>query len=423
MTMFRGKPVASGFSRKIALLIVAPLIATACDKVPLLAPTGSSITVTAPTSVLPVGGSTEITAFVMESSSTPVQNGTTVRFLTNLGTVNPVEAQTRNGVATTTFTGTTSGTASIRAVSGPAGSGAAPTTPTDPNTPATPSTSNSVTIAVGAAAVGTAGLSVRAVPGSVPSTGGTVEVVATVLSTDGRLLAGVPVSFSASRGTLASTIAVSDDRGEARTTLTTSEASTITARAGNATAATFDVTVRTGPSITLTCAVGATTNCANVTVGQLVTFAATRATTGSALTSARLDFGDGTSVSLGNLSSSVTVTHAYAAAGTYNAQLVATDVSGETATAVQVVQVRGVAGVTITTSVSSRTVTATATLDSGSSDAVSYEWTFEGTTPNVVTTTNQATFTYATTGTKTITVRVTLRDGRTATGSTSVTIS
>jgi hypothetical protein len=430
MTMFSGKLVAagftryvaSGFSRKMALLIVAASIAPACDKVPLLAPSGSSITVTAPTSVLPVGGSTEITAFVMESSSTPVQNGTTVRFLTNLGTVSPVEAQTRNGVATTTFTGTTSGTAAIRAVSGPAGTGGTPTTPTDPNSPTTPS-SNTVTIAVGAAAVGTAGLSVRAVPASVPSTGGTVEVVATVLSTDGRLLSGVPVSFSASRGTVASTTAISDDRGEARTTLTTSENSTITARAGAATAATFDVTVRTGPSVTFTCAVGATTNCASVSVGQLVTFTAARGTTTTGIASARLDFGDGTSVSLGNLSSSVTVTHAYATAATYTAQLVVTDVNGETATAVQVVQVRGVAGVTLATSISGRTVTATATLDSASTDAVSYEWTFEGTTPNVVTTTNQATFTYATTGTKTITVRVTLRDGRIATGSTSVVIS
>ena len=419
---FSSPSVASGFSRKIVILLAVTVLATACDKVPLLAPSGSSITVTAPTTVLPVGGTTEITAFVMESSSSPVQNGTTVRFLTDLGTVNPAEAQTRNGVATTTFTGTTSGTASIRAVSGAAGSAGTPTTPTDPNTPTTPS-SNVVRIAVGAAAVGTAGLSVRAIPASVASTGGTVEVIATVLSTDGRLLSGVPVSFSASRGTLGSTVAISDERGEARTTLTTSENSTITVRSGAATAATFDVTVRTGPSVTLTCAVGATTNCASVTIGQLVTFTAARGTTTSAIASARLDFGDGTSVNLGNLSSSVTVTHAYTAAGTYNAQLVVTDVNGETATAVQVAQVRGVAGVTVTATASGRTVTATANLESGSTDAVSFEWTFEGTTPNVVTTTNQATFTYSSAGAKTISVRVTLRDGRTATGSTSITVS
>ena len=38
-------------------------------------------------------------AFVAEAGGTPVQNGTTVRFTTNLGRVDPVEAQTRNGMA------------------------------------------------------------------------------------------------------------------------------------------------------------------------------------------------------------------------------------------------------------------------------------------------------------------------------------
>ena len=49
-----------------------------------------------------------------------------------------------------------------------------------------------------------------------------------------------------------------------------------------------------------------------------------------------------------------------------------------------------------------------------------YEWTFEGTTPN--TTRNSATFTYATVGTKIVSVRAVLSDGRSATASTSVTV-
>src|ERR1700752_1733863 len=78
----------------VAALVSAALVAVACDKVPLLAPTASTITVTASTRVLAVGGSTEVQAFVIESSGTPVQNGTTVRFTATLGTLIPIESQT-----------------------------------------------------------------------------------------------------------------------------------------------------------------------------------------------------------------------------------------------------------------------------------------------------------------------------------------
>ena len=44
--------------------------------------------------MLPTGGSTEVSASVFEEAGTPVQNGTTVRFSTNLGRVEPAEAQT-----------------------------------------------------------------------------------------------------------------------------------------------------------------------------------------------------------------------------------------------------------------------------------------------------------------------------------------
>src|SRR5688572_14162287 len=94
--------VGSGFSRTrtgaAVLLVIAAVVTGACDKAQLLAPTQSTITVSAPTRVLPSGGSTEVTAFVMEQSGTPVHNGTTVRFTSTLGRVDPGEAQTRNGL-------------------------------------------------------------------------------------------------------------------------------------------------------------------------------------------------------------------------------------------------------------------------------------------------------------------------------------
>jgi phosphohistidine swiveling domain-containing protein len=69
-------------------------------------------------------------------------NGTTVRFTTTLGSVQPVETQTINGLAVATFqAGNLSGVADVRAVSsGPTGTGAATTT-------------NLVQITIGAAAI------------------------------------------------------------------------------------------------------------------------------------------------------------------------------------------------------------------------------------------------------------------------------
>ena len=98
--------------------------AAACDKVPLLAPSGSTINLSASTKVLPVNGSTGLTAFVTESGGTPVQNGTTVRFTTTLGSVQPVETQTVNGIAVALFqAGPSSGVAEIHALSGNAVAG------------------------------------------------------------------------------------------------------------------------------------------------------------------------------------------------------------------------------------------------------------------------------------------------------------
>ena len=88
-----------------SLVVVLAFVCLSCDSVPLLAPTNSSVTIDAQSRVVPTGGTTEVTATVIESSGTPVHNGTLVRFTTTLGRMDPVEAQTRNGIATTTFRG------------------------------------------------------------------------------------------------------------------------------------------------------------------------------------------------------------------------------------------------------------------------------------------------------------------------------
>ena len=97
----------------------AAVLAVACDKVPLLAPQESTITLSSASTVVQANGTTQIHAIVIEPSGTPVHDGTTVLFTTNLGTLLPVEARTQNGVATVQFLGNgQSGKATIKALSG-----------------------------------------------------------------------------------------------------------------------------------------------------------------------------------------------------------------------------------------------------------------------------------------------------------------
>ena len=92
-----------------------------CDKVPLLAPTESIITLVSNRAVLPVNGTAQIVATVIEQSGTPAHNGTLVTSTTTLGTLDPPEAVTNNGQAMVTLrAGTESGTAEIGAFSGSA---------------------------------------------------------------------------------------------------------------------------------------------------------------------------------------------------------------------------------------------------------------------------------------------------------------
>ena len=91
----------------------------ACDKVPLTAPTGSTVTLFSNTTIVPVNGAADITATVIEAGGTLVQNGTLVTFTTTIGQVDPAEARTRDGKVTVRLVaGARSGRAVVRAFSG-----------------------------------------------------------------------------------------------------------------------------------------------------------------------------------------------------------------------------------------------------------------------------------------------------------------
>ena len=376
----------------------AAVLAVACDKVPLLAPQASTITLSTASAVVQANGTTEIRATVLEESGTPVQNGTTVTFSTNLGALSPGEARTRNGVATVQFVGNgQSGTASITAISG----GAA---------------SEALELSVGAAAatrvVVTANPNQTA-PGS-PSV-----ITATVTDTNGNPLSGVAVSFSTDFGSLSSTSVNTSSAGQAQVTLVTNRDATVTASAGTGTgtSGTVRVTVGALPDITITTS-------GTPTEGQPVTF--TIAVTSTAATepfqSLVVDFGDGTTS--GTLSgSSQNVSHIYDSSGVFTVAVTGTSVSGSskrTTTSVSVAD-RAIVNVTITKSpdtvARNEIVTFTAAA-SGGGTVRSYSWNFgDGQTFSG---SSQVSHTYSTAGTKTVTVNVTTTDGNSGRGQTQI---
>ena len=196
----------------LALVLLALIGSIACDKVPLLAPRQSTITLSSASLVVQANGVTEIRATVIEESGTPVHNGTTVMFTTTLGTLSPPESRTENGVAKVQLLANgQSGRASVKAISG----GAA---------------SEALELTLGAAAASR--ISLTASPASVPSTGGTSTISATVVDASGNPVTGVPVTFITTAGSISSSVANTDSSGIARTTLTTNQTANVTANAG-----------------------------------------------------------------------------------------------------------------------------------------------------------------------------------------------
>jgi hypothetical protein len=314
-------------SRASALttLGAAIVLASACDKVPLLAPNESTVTLTINTTTLPVNGTAELIATVVEPAGTPVHNGTLVTFTASVGVIEPRDARTEGGIARATYRGTQSATAIINAFSGAA-------------------RAEPVEVLVGGAAANA--VSVRAEPSSVPSTGGTVQIVAVVTDVSGNPLPGAPVVFSADNGSLSNSSVVSDTTGEARTTLTTSRETVVTARVA---AVTSTVTVRAinPPTVTITTS-------ANPVVGAPVTFTISVPASGTVITRATIDFGDGSpQESLGVIppGGSTATVHRYQRADAYVVRVFLTDSAGIQGTASTVVNVTR-ASVTLTMSIS-----------------------------------------------------------------------
>ncbi len=331
LSRFRGPFPAAAF------LVVSSLLAITCTRVPLLAPSGSTITLTASATALPVNGTTQLLAQVIEASGTAPHSGTLVTFTTSLGAIQPSDAETDSaGRALVTFqAGNSNGTATITAISGGAG---APTTGTGAG--ATTTAGNVVKIAVGSAAVGR--VSVNANPAQLSSIGGTAAIVASVYDINGNPLPNALVSFTTTAGSLGASTVNTDGNGSAVTSLRTVVTATVTATVGasgtTAPPATGTTPAATGqgsgsviinvsgaPALNITAPTSASAG-----TPSTFTFAVT-APTGVVVRDVIVSWGDASPIQdLGAISGTVSVQHAYASQGTYQVTATLTDTAGDT---------------------------------------------------------------------------------------------
>jgi len=318
-----------------AFIFGLSLLTISCETVPLLAPSGSVITLVASVTALPVNGSTDIIAQLIEPSGTPPQRGTRVSFTTTLGSIQPVDAETdASGRATVRFqAGAGSGTATISAISGGAAVASA----------------GAVKILIGTAAVGA--VRVSASPTLLPATGGASTITALVIDVNGNALVSAPVSFSTTAGALDQGFGTTDQNGTASTVLRTSNQATVTAavgaQAGSSTgpttpttpttpaapaatgqaSGTVTVNVSAAPTLVITPPTTAPTSGLPATF----TFATTvSATNGTAIRNVTVNWGDGQTQDLGALTGTATVAHVYRSAGTYTITATVTDSFGNT---------------------------------------------------------------------------------------------
>lgn len=324
----------------------ACLLATACEKVPLLAPTGSTITLTAGTTALSANGTTSIIAQVLEAAGTPPHSGTHVTFTTTIGRIEPAQVTTDVGgrVTVTFHAGGSNGTATISAISGGATTG----------------TTGALKIAVGTAAVGR--VSVNANPASVPALGGSTTVTASVIDVNGNPLVGAPVSFTTTAGTLSSGTVATDTNGASATTLTTSTQAIVTATVG----AQGSTSTGTGTSTGTSTATGQASGSVTVTVssapsiaisapstaptkGQpaFFTFTVTAAQNGSQVRDVTVNWGDGVVQSLGSFTGASSSSHVYRSDGGFLVVATVVDAAGSSNSASAAITVLPASGPTV----------------------------------------------------------------------------
>lgn len=379
-------------SAAVLLAVAIPLGVVSCDKVPLLAPTGTVITLLSTSNSVSLNSSATIIATVIENgqaagtgtgtgvtttttsgAGTPVQNGTLISFTTTIGRIEPADARTHNGqVSVQLMTTGQSGTATVTAYSGGA--------------------SSTLQLKIGAAAATRVQMS--AIPRTLPSTGGTSLITAQISDDGGSPISGLPITFTTDAGTLTTSNTTTDSNGAASTTLTTAATAHVVAlfpgAAGGDTGS-GSGSAGSGNSVTVTVGAKALASFsatpASAPAGTPIVFTVTP-NTGANIQGGTIDYGDGATDSLGSLSTGpATFQHVYRSAGAFTATVTAIDATGGPQTLTTTVVI---GALSVTLSASPNPVTAgspttlTATVPAGIQVA-SYTFTFDDAPPQTQT--------------------------------------
>jgi hypothetical protein len=363
---------------RVACLAMAALIA-ACSDAKVTAPSDANLSVIASSAALSFSATATITAQVVGGNGSPV-DGVPVVFATTLGTLNPAEAVTKGGVATTTFdAGPVSGTARITAVAG--------------------GHSGTVMVAVGVAAV--ARVAVVATPAAVAFGGGLSAITATVTDGMGNPLVTIPVAFQTTAGTLAPNIVKTDAKGVGSTVLTTTSQAVVTASiiasaadGGGGSSVLGTTTVAIAPQPKPVVGVMVSPNPVALVATTFTLSVMPAPGTITTIQSVSIDFGDGTAANLGAVSgAAIPVQHVYVTGGPYTATITATDSGGGTTIFPVLVAVGPSAPVSVTITAGAPVplncqslVTLTAAVAPPTVVVASYQWDFGDNRPRETTT-------------------------------------
>lgn len=239
-------------SKALARLLLVTSAATllhACDKASPVAPSGTTVSLSAnPSQVSSTTGTSTITAIVRKANGTPVVRGTEVRFATNLGTIDTIAETDSDGFARVTLRGDgRQGTATVVANVGGTGTTAPPAGGSGGSggsgggggTISSSGGSSSVQVEIGLAS---GSIVLQPSPTNIQSGGGDISLVALVRDSRGQPLPGAGVNFLTEIGRLTSggRLISTDANGQARDTLRLTDADVASVR-GTA----FTVTAQT----------------------------------------------------------------------------------------------------------------------------------------------------------------------------------
>lgn len=286
------------------LFAVATVFAAGCgvDNGTPFAPSGAVLLLKADSPFVPTNSSTTITVQLKKTDGSAVADGVEVSLGASAGELDQRKLRVSNGQASVVYrSGPAAGQAKITASSG--------------------AVTAELTLRIGSAPPGS--VSLVSSPLEVPPTGADVELIATVSSSTGTLVSGAVVTFSTTAGSLSASEVVSNDRGEARSTLRTNVTTTVRAKVQ-------DIEVSTTVRLKQRINVSVSTSPAEPSAGQTAQVSA-RVTDGDGRSVAgrlRFVFGDGGSQDVGSINGSGGAAYTWAREGGYNLSAEFTDQEG-----------------------------------------------------------------------------------------------